>query len=202
MKPKYLWLAAVIMLALLIAMLWRYSFLSSDKARIGIANGAFLVQAPSSQTLYWGEKEKFTDVGLKINAITWQKAFNISDIIENNTIKTWAGLKARRLQTGFYAINLGADRIYFFDSTFTEGLDASQPIDFNSDWIILQKSSLLPERWPEPRKGWVVLNSGTLSNRIKDLSAESKKPIIRPTSAGTVWLEKTPQTDWQVLLPQ
>ncbi len=81
-----------------------------------------------------------------------------------------------------------------------ENLAVTKAIDFESDWVVLQRSSLLPANWPVPSRGWVVLGS-QISKKLKTQSLDSKKPIVMPKRGGTVWLEKKLESDWVVIKP-
>lgn len=199
MKPRNLWLLALGMMVLTLLVAGRYAMTPKDIWRMGVQSAAVVLAAPRAPAVHWGKLENFGDLSLKLNVKSFI-ALGSSPVGERARFN---GFSYIHLQAGLYLVELGKQRIFIITDPFvSEGLDTSLPIDFKNDWTLLQRSSLLPKAWPVPQHGWVVLNAGTLSKKLKALSTEHQKPIVRPTTAGTVWLEKEAETQWQVLLPR
>jgi|GEM_PF-4813517 len=181
MKPKALWTTAGIMLGLLGLVAGQYFANQTPVFTLEITSQNLTVKAPAAPTKNLAELKNLTE----------------------GQTEQYASASYLKLQPGLWLINLGTDRVFVMSNDFSpEDLDPTLPIDFSSDWTVLEKSSLLPKTWPIPNRGWVVLNTGTLSKRIQALSTEHKKPVVRPANNDTVKLQKEPEGDWQVMLPK
>ena len=193
MKPLnlYWWLAGGLCL-LLAGFGWRYHQAHYYTVKIGFTAEQIEFKVPDNPTIFWRPGSK---LGADSNRINLQAD-------ELMLQHQWRDVSYTKLQEGLFLLELDGVRVFVFTGLFApETLEPTLPVDFNSDWVVLQRSSLLPAAWPEPRLGWVVLNAGTLSKALKERSLATKKPVVRPVSAGTVWLQKLPDQPWQVLSP-
>lgn len=197
MKTKALWLLALGLGILCVWMVWSYAAKMQSKTVVGVQSGAVVFAVAPLPVLHWGELAKFGDLGLKVKA---KDFINLSTTNLEETVR-FNGLTYTQIQLGMFLVQLNDQRIYVFADPFeVANLNPKQAVAFKSDWVVLQRSSLLPENWPEPTHGWVVLGS-QISENLKTLSLDNQKPVVRPSNQGTVWLEKKLESDWQVVSP-
>jgi hypothetical protein len=197
MKNKSLWLLATSLGVLCVWMAFGYYDSSKLRSIIGIQPGALVLSQSALPVLHWGDLNRFGDLGLKIKTKTF---VNLAEAVLEQTVR-YNELTYTQVQAGLFLTILNGERVFILADSFTpESLNPTVALEFTSDWTVLQRSSLLPENWPEPSQGWIVLGS-QISEGLKTKSLETQKPVLRPESAGTVWLEKTPESDWFVTKP-
>ena len=197
MKNKTLWLLALGLAGVCAWSAWNFTQQSQPKSIIGIQNSGVVLTVNQLPLLYWGNLENFGDLGLQIKTHLRQ---NLAEVTVGETVR-YNGLSYTQVQPGLFLVRLGSQRVFIFTDPFKpEDLNPNVALEFKSDWTVLQRSSLLPDAWPEPLRGWVVLGP-QISESLETLSLQSQKPVVRPESAGTVWLKKTPDAAWQVLKP-
>lgn len=168
---------------------WQLVQVNQDAFLIGLAPKGIVFNAPGTPVFTYGEAVE--DRGLMLGHGDSQR-------LEDLEVKA----SARLLSPGFYQLQLGSERVLLLTSDFDEDdFDPSQPVSLNSDWLVLERSSLWPNHFPEPNHGWVVLSLGTLSQALKLESLASQKPILQPRSQGSVWLQKKIGGEWEVLMP-
>jgi len=197
MKSKSLWLLALGLGALCAWLVYDYKVRTSPKTLVGLQSGAVLFSVSPLPVLHWGDRVQFGDLALKV------KAHDFIDLTTTNLeeIVRFKGLSYTQIQPGLFLLILEGQRIFLFTDTFEpEQLNPKVAVAFESDWVVLQRSSLLPENWPEPTHGSAV-SGAQVSERLKEASLASRKPVVRPSNQGTVWLEKKPEIDWQVISP-
>jgi hypothetical protein len=197
MKTKALWLSAI---ALAVVCAWTvYNYVSGavPKSLIGVQTGAVVFAESHLPVLHWGSLNQFGDMALKIKS---QHFFDLTTAQIEQTVR-YNGLRYTQIQAGLFLVVLNNEQIFVMTDPFEpENLEVTQAVDFQSDWVVLQRSSLLPENWPEPKQGWVVLGA-QISEKLESHSLESHKPVVRPERGGTVWLEKTLESDWVIIKP-
>lgn len=201
MSVKRLWLLALGLTVLLGLGYFYTQKWQHQSPLLGINQKAFLVSSPGAPVLHWGELSAFSDGGLKLMPGSLSNAQSLLDL-EGEARLVWPSLKAQQVQPGAWLLDLAGHRVWLLAAPFTpEDLDPTLPADYRSDWTVLERSSLLPESWPEPTRGWVVLSRGTLSNRLKQLVIDTRKPVVVPEPGGTVWLEWR-EGEWLVSVPE
>jgi len=197
MKRKPLWLAAVSLVVIFAWAAYIYTLSATPKSTIGIATGAVVFSESGLPVLHWGELNKFGDLGLKIKA---QEFIDLTAAQLEQTVR-YNDMSYTQIQAGLFLVTLNGQRVFLMAEPFEpQNLEVTQAVDFESDWIVVQRSSLLPSNWPEPSRGWVVLGS-QMSDSLKERSLAAKKPVVRPERGGTVWLEKTSETNWMIIQP-
>ncbi|NCP66883.1 hypothetical protein GW756_01085 [bacterium] len=197
MKTKTLWFIALGLGAVCVWTGWNFVQETKPQLIIGIQKSAIVLAHSQSPTLYWGDLDLFGDLALKLK-----------NDLKQNLAEGTIGEAARyidqsysQLQPGFFLVTLGNQRMFVFTDPFLpEDLDPTLALEFSSDWTVLQRSSLLPESWPEPRMGWIVLGS-QISESLMKKSLNRQKPVVIPVSEGTLWLLKTPETEWTIQKP-
>lgn len=197
MKIKSLWLLALGLGVLCVWLAYHYREKLEPKTLVGLHSGAVVFSASPLPALYWGDRDQFGDLALKL------KAHDFIDLAAANLEETvrFNDLSYTQIQPGLFLVVLGAQRIFLLTDPFNpEQLNLKVAVAFKSDWVILQRSRLLPDNWPEPAQGWAVLGA-QVSERLKEASLASQKPVVRPSNQGTVWLEKKPEVDWQIVKP-
>lgn len=197
MKSKTLWFAAISLAVICAWAAYGYVLTSTPKSLIGVQAGAVVLAESGLPVLHCGELNKFGDIGLKIKS---QNFFNLTQAQIEQTVR-YNGLSYTQIQPGLFLVMLNGQRVFVMTDPFEpKNLEVTQAIDFQADWVVLGRSSLLPVNWPEPAKGWAVLGP-QISEKLKAHSLAAHKPVVRPERDGTVWLEKTPDTDWVVIKP-
>ena len=197
MKSKTLWLTAICLAVICAWTAYGYVLISTPKSLIGVHAGAVILAESGLPVLHIGALNKFGDLGLKIKS---QDFFNLTQAQLEQTVR-YNGLSYTQIQRGLFLVVLNGQRVFIMAEPFNPmNLEVTKAIDFKSDWVVLQRSSLLPTAWPEPNKGWVVLGS-QISEKLKTQSLDSQKPVVRPERGGTVWLEKKLESDWVVIKP-
>lgn len=193
MKYRNLWGAAAIMLSLLGLATWQYVGSQKQVFSLVVESQSLHLKAPNAPTFFL-KPESF------LGATKSSTNLNFLSVEERQVFVNSSYLK---LQPGLWLATLGADRVFVISNDFkAENLDPSLPVNFKSDWTVLQKSSLLPANWPVPNQGWVLLNTGTLSKNIKALSTKHNKPIVRPINGDALELRKEIGQEWQVWVPK
>lgn len=188
MKPKNLWALAGMVLLLLGLAYHHYTADRAYTARLQLTTEQLTFRVPGG--LAWSVASS-ADGAIDLTAGEIGQQYS------------WPGFSYVQLQPGLFLVNANGQRIFVFTKVFlAQPLNAALAVDFSSDWVVLDRSSLLPDRWPEPRYGWIVRNSGTVSKKLVQRSQAAQKPIIKPLSGDTVWIEKPAGGDWQVRLPK
>jgi len=197
MKRKPLWLAALSLTVICAWAAYNYVLTTTPKSIVGISSGAVVFTESGLPVLHWGEITKFGDLGLKIKS---QEFLNLTGAELEQRVR-YNDMSYTQIQAGLFLVILNGQRIFLMTEPFEpQNLEVTQAVDFESDWVVLQRSSLLPSNWPEPSSGWVVLGS-QMSDSLKERSLAAKKPVVRPERGGTVWLEKTSETNWMIIQP-
>ncbi len=169
----------------------------TERSLVGVQPKALVLQQRDAPILHLGDLDQFGDGALKLRGNTFVnlEAAKLGESVKYN------GFKYTQAQPGLFLVELQDQRIWVMQSPFTpENLEARVALDFASDWVVLEKSSLWPKAWPEPTHGWIVLGSA-LSQTLQQQSLSAKKPVVTPDRAGTVWIEKGPTTPWKIYLP-
>lgn len=197
MKLKVVWLLALCLGAVCVWTTVRYWQQQQPKSIIGIQKSAIVLAHNQHLPLYFGDLSLFGDLGLQL---TTKPQTNLAEAVIGQTVR-YNDFSYTQVQPGLYLVQLGNERIFIFTDPFTPDVfDLKIALAFKSDWTVLQRSSLLPNNWPQPRLGWIVLGS-QMSDRLKTESLESTKPVVMPESQGTIWLIKTPASSWELQKP-
>lgn len=197
MKPKTLWLLAFCLGGMCVWTVWSFWQQQQPKSIIGVQKSAIVLAHNQLTPLYWGDLKLFGDLGLQIKTLP---ETNLAEAALGQTVR-YHDFSYTQVQAGLYLVILGNERVFIFTDPFTaEDLDPKIALALRSDWTVLQRSSLLPPNWPQPRLGWVVLGT-QMSDRLKNESLEAGKPVVMPESQGTLWLIKTPETAWEIQKP-
>lgn len=190
MKTKNLWITALV-LAGLCALTWWQQYQTKQQIwQMGVESGQIDFRAPESPVLFLRPGSMLGETKSSVNLAIGEVG------VKNKFLNS----SYTKLQSGLFLVELGDDLVFLFTKKIE--VDPTLQITFESDWVVLTKSSLLPQNWPVPEFGWVVLNTGTLSKNLKGLSLQHQKPIVRPVNNGTLFLQKELGQEWVVKVPE
>ncbi len=123
-------------------------------------------------------------------------SFSMAEL-EKNTALTQNRIKIEAF-TNWYRISVPETQILFFTDDFTpENLDPKLPINFESNFWVLSKSSQYPPTIPLPQEGVLLLSSGPISKALKSTLTHNNLPLIQTKKSEYFYL-KPKHGKWRV----
>lgn len=197
MKIRTLWLCSVALALVSLYSVQAYVTRLHEGFTLGIGKNALVLAQDHYPALTWGNFKLMGDVGLKVSL---KDSTGVDEAPMGKTVK-YTNFSYSQIQPGLYLVKTPQARVFVVTDPFQpDRLNPAVAVSFDSDWVVLQRSSLLPKSWPEPEHGWVVLGP-QVSQSLKAQSLQTRKPVIRPESGGTLWLQKSNESDWRLVRP-